>query len=896
MDTDTQIEQVTADTKAVALTSDTDSPMEPVDSPTTTESPAIESPAEQDAQDAPLVTEAMVKEEEAMAEATKRDYEKQMQREAQLQFDTTVKAQRMKRLHFLLEKSSAYANILGQRLAKQQEEARERAIRAEHASESKAEGKDAGKETSKEQGKKARAKDEPARNVTKRRKIKDDKYQLEEYLDQDDLKRHQTDSSVQAALQQEKQQEQQEQQEQQQGDEKEKKDTTARLIKPTASARQPRLVTGGVLRDYQLAGVEWLISLWENGLNGILADEMGLGKTLQTISFIAHLKGMNVAGPYLVVAPLSTLANWVNEFKRFTPTIPVVLYHGSKDERQHLVNKKLKPKNQYTLNFPIVITSYQLIINDRKVLQRYNWKYIVVDEAHRLKNMECRLIRELKMFSSANRLLLTGTPLQNNLAELWSLLNYLLPDIFDSLDMFESWFNFSDINEKSGQERILKEEQEDQIITSLHGILKPFLLRRLKTDVEHSLPKKKEYLLYAPLTAPQKNLYDALIKHRIRDFLIKRKTNTDTAADENEPVMTVPKDSQPADTDNDKANQQRKSNRALKTVSYKEETDNAFFRAVEKGTYNPKPIEDHVAEKEKAEVKSAIRQVNSLHLQNLVMQLRKVCNHPFLFDWPLDPETKMPVLNNELAAQSGKMLLLDRLLPALFERGHKVLIFSQMTKMLDILEDWTVELKGWPVCRIDGGVSQESRREQIDAFNAPNSKYNLFLLSTRAGGLGINLTSADTVIIYDSDWNPQMDLQAQDRVHRIGQKRPVLIYRLVTGNTVESKLLDRATAKRRLEKLVISKGKFKTPVGATGKTDSELNARELAEILASEDGEEVQLAAQGDKVISDEDLEAILDRSEHVFDTENKSSSGRFREIDTAEMHDGKNEVLATRA
>lgn len=270
-------------------------------------------------------------------------------------------------------------------------------------------------------------------------------------------------------------------------------------IKPTISARQPALVTGGVLRDYQLAGVEWLISLWENGLNGILADEMGLGKTLQTISFIAHLKSMKVAGPYLIVAPLSTLANWVNEFKRFTPTINVLLYHGTKEERQHMINRKMSKKKETSFEFPVIVTSYEIVMNDRKYLQRYNWKYIVVDEGHRIKNMNCRLIRELKSYASANRLLLTGTPLQNNLAELWSLLNFLLPDIFDDLDMFQSWqverkkglisilihffrFDFSDINNKSGQDRIIKEEEEDKIVTSLHTILKPFLLRRLKTD------------------------------------------------------------------------------------------------------------------------------------------------------------------------------------------------------------------------------------------------------------------------------------------------------------------------------------------------------------------------------------------------------------------------------
>ena len=159
-----------------------------------------------------------------------------------------------------------------------------------------------------------------------------------------------------------------------------------------------------------------------------------------------------------------------------------MLYHGTKEERQHMVNRKMPKKKETGPEFPVIVTSYEIVMNDRKHLQRYNWKYIVVDEGHRIKNLNCKLIKELKSYSSANRLLLTGTPLQNNLAELWSLLNFLLPDIFDDLDMFQSWFDFSDIHQKSGQDRIMKEEEEDRIISSLHTILQPFLLRRLKTD------------------------------------------------------------------------------------------------------------------------------------------------------------------------------------------------------------------------------------------------------------------------------------------------------------------------------------------------------------------------------------------------------------------------------
>ncbi|GAN03057.1 helicase [Mucor ambiguus] len=805
------------------------------------------------------LSESIINEELAMEKQSKQEQEELLKAEAQAQFDKTIKAQRMKRLKFLLEKSGAYATILSTKLAKQQEEARERgaqldaaAVDATNVATTATDAAEQPTETPTRilparRGRPKRAAATAANASLKKRKLTDADYQLTDYIEEEDVKkRKQQNGSVSKAIIQE-----------QSNAKKELK--KGPITKPSFSARQPALVTGGVLRDYQLAGVEWLISLWENGLNGILADEMGLGKTLQTIGFIAHLKAMKVGGPYLIAAPLSTLANWVNEFRRFAPSINVLLYHGTKEERQHMVNHKLKKLKETSDAFPVIITSYEIIMNDRKLLQRYNWKYIVIDEGHRLKNMNCKLIRELKSYSSANRLLLSGTPLQNNLSELWSLLNFLLPDIFDDLDMFQSWFDFSDINAKEGQERIMREEEEDNIVSSLHTILRPFLLRRLKTDVETSLPKKKEYLLYAPLTQPQKDLYDAIIKRDIRDYLIKKK-------------IANPEDGNEQAAQAESSNHTRTSKKT--NISYKEESDAAFFKKLEEEPEEGQVDHKAIARHEKKV--NAVKQINNMHLQNLVMQLRKVCNHPFLFDWPLDPKTDLPLISNQLAAQSGKILLLDRLLTGLFDRGHKVLVFSQMTKMLNILEDWATDLKHWPVCRLDGSVSQEERRDQIAEFSKPNSKIKLFLLSTRAGGLGINLTAADTVVIFDSDWNPQMDLQAQDRVHRIGQTKPVLIYRLVAANTVEAKMLEKATGKRRLEKLVISQGKFKSPVNKVRET----TVRELADILASADGEQIQIVAEGDKVISDEDLDKLLDRSSSVFESTNTNDNEQFKEID----------------
>jgi len=304
------------------------------------------------------------------------------------------------------------------------------------------------------------------------------------------------------------------------------------------------LVTGAKLRDYQLAGVQWMISLYENGLNGILADEMGLGKTLQTISFLAHLRSKGTWGPFLIVCPLSVLNNWVMEFEKFAPSIPVVMYHGTPDHRAELRATTLQPPSSAgvgaakkgrggrkstgsmfssgsntTSSFPIVVTTYEICMKDQKFLSGFMWKYIVVDEGHRLKNLDCKLIRELKTYTSANRLILTGTPLHNNLAELWSLLNFILPDIFDDLDSFQQWFNFDDMH--SGDESLLN---KSSVVTSLHAILKPFLLRRLKVDVEKDLPPKKEYLLYAPLTRQQKDIYQAIVNRQIRQYLVNKKS------------------------------------------------------------------------------------------------------------------------------------------------------------------------------------------------------------------------------------------------------------------------------------------------------------------------------------------------------------------------------------
>ncbi|XP_038983531.1 ATP-dependent DNA helicase DDM1 isoform X2 [Phoenix dactylifera] len=533
------------------------------------------------------------------------------------------------------------------------------------------------------------------------------------------------------------------------------------------------LMTGGKLKSYQTKGVKWLISLWQNGLNGILADQMGLGKTIQTIGFLAHLKGKGLDGPYMIIAPLSTLSNWVNEVSRFVPSMSAIIYHGSKKERMEM-RRKFMPQ-AIGPKFPLVVTSYEVALNDAKVLAQYKWKYVVVDEGHRLKNSKCILLRELRRLPIENKLLLTGTPLQNNLAELWSLLNFILPDIFSSHQEFESWFDLSGRGNVENQQEESEEKRRVQVVSKLHSILRPFLLRRMKEDVEQLLPRKKEIILYANMTQHQKHLQDLLVNKSLENYL-------------------------------------------------QEKADNIVWRSGMKGKLN-----------------------------NLVVQLRKNCNHPDLLESAYDGSYVYPPIE-QLVEQCGKFQLLDRLLGLLLARKHKVLIFSQWTKVLDIMDYYFSE-KGLEICRIDGGVKLDERKRQIEAFNDPNSDVNVFLLSTRAGGLGINLAAADTCILYDSDWNPQMDLQAMDRCHRIGQTRPVHVYRLATSHSVEGRIIKKAFGKLKLEHVVIAKGQFQQDrVKPNTFEESELLA-----LLRDEEDEEDKLI-QTD--ISDEDLLRVLDRSD----------------------------------
>lgn len=661
----------------------------------------------------------------------------------------------------------------------------------------------------------------------------------------------------------------------------------ARKVQTSA---QPKLVEGGKMRDYQLEGLTWLTCLYQIGLNGILADEMGLGKTVQLISFLAFLRENGTNGPFLILGPLSTVSNWVREFGFWTPKIPVVMYHGSPQVRGEIRRKQLKGDSK-GVRFPVVCTSYEICMRDKKFLANYPWKFIVVDEGHRLKNFNCKLVRELKQYQSESRLILTGTPLQNNLSELWSLLNFLLPEAFSDLEHFESMFDFSDVQDKDGHKQVMSTERQKRTIASLHAILKPFLLRRVKNDVETNLPKKREYILYAPLTPVQKDLYRKIKDSDIRNYLEEKAVERIGAKLEDSRVSEVKGRKRKAgsgiSTPNKSAKSSRgstpassiRSGRSSRRQNYAEVSDLEYFQQLEQSSESEEVDEEEQKERDRAStLAQARKEVSQKKLQNPVMQLRLACNSPHHFSWPWAPDADP---DESLVTDSGKMVMLDRLVPYLFSNGHKVLIFSQFSKQLDILEDWATVLRGWPVCRIDGAVKQEDRSDQIDAFNTQED-HQLFLLSTRAGGLGINLTSADTVILFDSDWNPQQDLQAQDRAHRIGQTRPVIVYRLATKGTIEQMLLEKADGKRRLEKLVIQKDKFKSLLDRKPSKKSEDEYAELQQILANEDFENYD-PGEGGEILSEADLKLLTDRSAKAYERAEKGegSGDKFRTIET---------------
>ena len=569
------------------------------------------------------------------------------------------------------------------------------------------------------------------------------------------------------------------------------KDEKKGVASQTVFRDSPQFIQNGEMRDYQVAGLNWLISLHENGISGILADEMGLGKTLQTIAFLGYLRHIcDITGPHLIIVPKSTLDNWSREFKMWTPEVNVLILQGAKDDRHKLIQDRVVDER-----FDVLVTSYEMVLREKSVLKKFAWEYIIVDEAHRIKNEESSLAQIIRMFNSRNRLLITGTPLQNNLHELWALLNFLLPDVFGDAEAFDQWFSSQN-------------EDQDTVIQQLHRVLRPFLLRRVKADVEKSLLPKQELNLYVGMSEMQVKWYQKILEKDID---------------------------------------------AVNGAGGKRES--------------------------------------KTRLLNIVMQLRKCCNHPYLFE---GAEPGPPYTTDEhLVFNSGKMIILDKILNRMKEAGSRILIFSQMSRVLDILEDFCV-FRGHKYCRIDGGTAHEDRISAIDTYNAPGSEKFVFLLTTRAGGLGINLTSADIVVLYDSDWNPQADLQAMDRAHRIGQKKQVKVFRFITEHAIEEKVLERAAQKLRLDQLVIQQGRAQQQAKQAANKDELLGMiqhgaekvfeskgsvgalDDIDEILARGESRTAELNAKYEKLGID-DLQKFS--SENAYEWNGEDFTNRKKEI-----------------
>lgn len=480
------------------------------------------------------------------------------------------------------------------------------------------------------------------------------------------------------------------------------------FVKPPKSKfkqieENPTFKNGLQLFPYQLQGVNWLLKNWYSDINCILADEMGLGKTIQAVAFFERIHSVEkLPGPYMVIAPLATLPHWQRQIESWTD-LYCIRYTGNRQAREIIRDYEFYKTNTEQVKFDIFLTSYEVLYKDIDELKDFKFPAFVVDEAHRLKNKNSKILSAIQHLKTSFRVLLTGTPLQNSIEELQSLLEFLHPG------------EFSD----------LSNDMDAQDIQKLRVRLQPHLLRRLKVDTDQTIAPKEETIIECTMTKYQKQFYRAIL-----------------------------------------------------------EQNSTFLSG---GT----------------------------NLLNIAMDLRKVCIHPFLVKGAEDKIIEDMGIANQpdkvidaIVRSSGKMILIDKLLPKLKADGHRVLIFSQMTNLLDILQDYLTAV-GYKFLRLDGQVKPSVRQSLIDHFNAPDSDDFIFLLSTRAGGLGINLNAADTVIIFDSDWNPQNDLQAQARCHRIGQQKTVKVYRLITKGTYEQNMFEISSKKLGLGHAILDKTKKK---------------------------------------------------------------------------------------
>ncbi|WPT11241.1 Protein PHOTOPERIOD-INDEPENDENT EARLY FLOWERING 1 [Picochlorum sp. SENEW3] len=720
----------------------------------------------------------------------------------------------------------------------------------------------------------------------------------------------------------------------------------------TANVKTPiPFLLKGELREYQHIGLDWLVTLYHKHLNGILADEMGLGKTIQTIALLSWLAcERGDWGPHLIVVPTSVMLNWEMEFKRWCPAFKLLTYYGTPKERAAKRQGWSKPNA-----FHVCITSYTLILQDARMFRRKKWKYLILDEAHMIKNWKSQRWQTLLNFNSKRRLLITGTPLQNDLMELWSLMHFLMPQVFASHAQFKDWFSNPLTGMVEGSA-----EYNKAIVHRLHSVLRPFLLRRLKKDVEKQLPAKHEHVIKCRLSKRQRQLYEEYVSQSdtrnvlasgnflgIMNCLMQlRKVCNHPDLFEGRPIISafdmdgleirmpslVIKDalrisreeleilhlkdaSEMCSWEKDALELVEEKNTFLEPETTAEEDLFALLGSAHVsllGSLGRTPSAQSlslvskflrdIAQKRKEWRKDRAKSLGDLSLSRMKelptafgqslrselcivshpVSIHERWNHPnalslssnllnavklpedrsnemnsilknFVFVIPkarsampqLVSGSPQPVSITEMIAKRehlwnqftsstallhvprvrqqlffpdkrliqydcGKLQELARLLTRLKSGGHRALIFTQMSKMLDVLEAF-LNIHGHTYVRLDGATKPEARQMLMQRFNT-NPKIFCFILSTRSGGVGMNLTGADTVIFYDSDWNPAMDAQAQDRCHRIGQTREVHIYRLISEHTIEENILRKSDQKRELDFLAIQSGGFTTDI------------------------------------------------------------------------------------
>ena len=775
----------------------------------------------------------------------------------------------------------------------------------------------------------------------------------------------------------------------------------------------------GTLREYQHFGLDWLAGLYANGTNGILADEMGLGKTIQTIALLAHLAVEHeVWGPHLIVVPTSVILNWEMEFKKFLPGFKVLPYYGTQEERKQ---KRVGWKNDDTWN--VWITSYPIVLVDSQIFRRRAWHYMVLDEAHNIKNFRSLRWQTLLGFKTRARLLLTGTPLQNNLTELWSLLFFLMPADsnetgiggFADLQEFSNWFR-KPVEQILEHGRETMDDDAKAIVAKLHKVLRPFLLRRLKADVEKQMPGKYEHVVYCRLSKRQRYLYDGFMSRAqtkeimasgnylsiINCLMQLRKVCNHPDLFETRQIVTsfaMPK-SVVADFEIKEllvrrrllqdhpmnavdlgvinlcpgANEQLS---ALNTIqkqrlgalsSLRQLTSQQWGRINQGVEFDASSIQGTLASMESAAQLSRFEELrHAAYLTSLRSQRRPLYSYSLTERLRMDlnplsrsavPTAKaqlverfldtssaladmVPTLAQRSAAMEptiqkfgcvtpnviapgliplvlsptgieavrstqhksfpdpfhearmrlsiafpdkrllqydcGKLQKLDSLLRDLQAGGHRALIFTQMTRVLDILEQF-LNIHGHRYLRLDGSTKIEQRQILMDRFNR-DDRILVFILSSRSGGLGINLTGADTVIFYDLDWNPAMDKQCQDRCHRIGQTRDVHIYRFVSEYTVEANILKKSNQKRMLDDVIIQEGDFTTDyfnnvsvhdmlTDDPALLDGEIDASAAVNLLLDDNGSSVPVRKALEQAEDLEDITAARTAEKEMVQTD----------------------------